>query len=129
MFSFCSLCLAPKGAALIHEIKYLGSSHESNPVIDKLGLESFLDAMQPGWRNVVVRQRFLPSMVVYNALVTARRGGSLGRPDTKVSKTKNLYIVGEWIGSEGLLADARFASANRASEQILKARPKIISYV
>lgn len=121
--------LAPKGGALIHVMKYLGSTHESNPSSDKLGLEAFLDAIQPGWRNVVVRQRFLPSMIVYNAIVTAEQGGIIGRPDTKVPKTENLYIVGDWVGSEGLLADASFASAKRAAEQILKARPKLLSYV
>jgi hypothetical protein len=121
--------LAPKGGALIHVIKYLGSTHESNPSTDKLELETFLDAIQPGWRNVVVRQRFLPSMVVYNAIVTAEQRGTLGRPDTKVPETENLYIVGDWIGSEGTLADASFASAKRAAEQILNARPKLISYV
>ena len=121
--------LAPKGGALIHVMKYLGSTHESNPTTDKLELETFLDAIQPGWRNVVVRQRFLPVMVVYNAIVTAEQGGTLGRPDTKVPETENLYIVGDWIGSEGLLADASFASAKRAAEQILKAHPKLISYV
>ena len=110
-------------------MKYLGSTHESNPSSDKLGLEAFLDTIQPGWRNVVVRQRFLPSMVVYNAIVTAGQGGTIGRPDTKVPKTENLYIVGDWVGSEGLLADASFASAKRAAEQILKARPKLLSYV
>ena len=67
--------LAPKGGALIHVMKYLGSTHESNPTTDKLELESFLDTIQPGWRNVVVRQRFLPVMVVYNAIVTAEQGG------------------------------------------------------
>jgi hypothetical protein len=47
--------LAPKGAALIHVMKYLGSSHEPNPKNDRLELEAFLDLIQPGWRDVVVR--------------------------------------------------------------------------
>ena len=55
-------------------MKYLDSTHESNPTTDKLELETFLDAIQPGWRNVVVRQRFLPVMIVYNAIVTAEQG-------------------------------------------------------
>ena len=67
-------------------------------------------------------------MVVYNAIVSAEQGGILGRPDTKVPGTENLYVVGDWIGSEGLLADASFASAKRAAEQILNAQIKLISY-
>jgi phytoene dehydrogenase-like protein len=119
--------LAPKGGALIHVMKYLGSSHEPNPENDRLELEAFLDLIQPGWRDVVVRQRFLPSMVVYNAIVTARQEGTLGRPDTKVPKTENLYLVGDWVGPEGLLADASFASAKSAAEQILKLSPNSFS--
>ena len=115
--------LAPNGGALIHVMKYLGSSHEPNPENDRLELEVFLDLIQPGWRDVVVRQRFLPSMIVYNAIVTARQGGTLGRSDTKAPGIENLYIVGDWIGQEGLLADASFASAKSAAEQILKAQP------
>jgi pyruvate/2-oxoglutarate dehydrogenase complex dihydrolipoamide dehydrogenase (E3) component len=77
----------------------------------------------------MVRQRFMPDMVVYNAIVTAEQEGTPGRPDTKFPQTENLYIVGDWVGPEGLLADASFASARRAAKQILKAQPKLISYV
>ena len=59
----------------------------------------------------MVRERFLPNMVVYNAIVSAEQGGISGRPDTKIPETENLYVVGDWIGPEGLLADASFASA------------------
>jgi len=65
-------------------------------------------------------------MVVYNAIVSAEQGGILGRPDTKISKIENLYIIGDWIGPEGLLGDASFASANCVAEQILKTQPKLI---
>ncbi|HEY6884902.1 MAG TPA: hypothetical protein VI278_12795, partial [Nitrososphaeraceae archaeon] len=118
--------LAPKGGALIHVMKYLGSIHEPDPKNDRQELEAFLDLIQPGWRDVLVRDRFLPSTVVYNAIVSAEHGGILGRPDTKVPGIENLYIIGDWIGPEGLLADASFASAKRAAEQILKAEPKLI---
>ena len=69
------------------------------------------------------------ALPAYRALADAGQGGTIGRPDTKVPKTENLYIVGDWVGSEGLLADASFASAKRAAEQILKAPPKLLSYV
>ena len=67
-------------------------------------------------------------MVVYNAIVSAEQGGIRGRPDTKIPETENLYVVGDWIEPEGLLADASFASAKLAAQQILKAQPKLISY-
>ena len=121
--------LALKDGALIHVIKYLGSSHEPNPKDDRLDMEALLDMIQPGWRDVVIKQRFLPNMIVYNSLVTAAQGGILGRPDTKVSEAENLYIAGDWVGPLGLLADASFASAKRAAEQILKTHPRLVSSI
>jgi phytoene dehydrogenase-like protein len=101
-------------------MKYLGSSIPSDPKADRKELEKLMDLIQPGWRKVVVKERFLPNMVVYNALVSASQGGIYGRPDVKVPGTENLYIVGDWVGPEGLLADASLSSAKRAAEKILK---------
>jgi hypothetical protein len=66
---------------------------------------------------VLVKKRPLPNMVVSNALVTAADGGLGGRPGTKIAE--NLYIVGDWVGKEGLLSSASIASAKRASQLIL----------
>jgi phytoene dehydrogenase-like protein len=112
--------LAPNGGALIHAMKYLGSSIPSDPKAVREELEKLMDLIQPGWRKVVVKERFLPNMVVYNALVSASQGGIYGRLDVKVPGTENLYIVGDWVGPEGLLADASLSSAKRAAEKILK---------
>jgi hypothetical protein len=73
--------------------------------------------MQSGWREVLVKGRPLPNMIVSNALVTAAAGGLAGRPDVKIAD--NLYIVGDWVGNEGLLSNASFASAKRAAQLIL----------
>jgi len=85
--------------------------------------------VQPRWRDLIVRQRLLPNMVVYNSLVTAAEGGITGRHDVKVSGVDDLYVAGDWVGPEGLLADASFASAKRAAEQILKTQPRLISHI
>jgi len=113
--------LAPPNGALIHVAKYLGSSIKPNPREDEKELEELLDLMQPGWREVVVKIRPLPSMVVSNALVTAANGGLSGRPDPKIED--NLYIVGDWVGSEGLLSNASFASARCAAQLIQNELP------
>jgi phytoene dehydrogenase-like protein len=108
--------LAPENGALIHVSKYLGASIQSKPKEDGQELEELLDLLQPGWRNVVVKKRPLPNMVVSNALVTAANSGLSGRADPKIED--NLYIVGDWVGSEGLLSSASFASAKRAAQLI-----------
>ena len=109
--------LAPGGGALIHVAKYLGNSIEPKPREDQPELEEVLDLLQPGWRQVLVKKRPLPNMVVSNALVTAAGGGLAGRPDPKIAD--NLYIVGDWVGKEGLVSNASFASAKRAARLIL----------
>jgi phytoene dehydrogenase-like protein len=109
--------LAPKGGALIHVAKYLGTSIQPKPREDQPELEAFLDLLQPGWRQVLVKKRPLPNMVVSNALVTAADGGLSGRPNPRIAE--NLYIVGDWVGKEGLLSNASVASAKRASQLIL----------
>jgi hypothetical protein len=55
-------------------------------------------------------------MVLTNALVTAANNGLSGRPDPRIED--NLYIVGDWVGSEGLLSSTSFASAKRAAQLI-----------
>jgi phytoene dehydrogenase-like protein len=116
--------LAPNGGALIHVMKYLGSSMQPDPKADREELEKLMDLVQPGWRKVVVKERFLPNMIVSNALVDASQGGIYGRPDVKVPGTENLYIVGDWVGPEGMLADASLSSAKRAAEMVLQERNK-----
>jgi phytoene dehydrogenase-like protein len=109
--------LAPEGGALIHVAKYLGTSIEPKPREDQPELEEFLDLLQPGWRQVLVKKRPLPNMVVSNALVAAAAGGLAGRPDVKIAD--NLYIVGDWVGKEGLLSNSSVASAKHAAQLIL----------
>ena len=55
-------------------------------------------------------------MVLSNALVTAANSGLSGQANPKIED--NLYIVGDWVGSEGLLSTASFASAKRAAQLI-----------
>ena len=109
--------VAPEGGALIHVAKYLGTSIQPKPREDQPELEEFLDLLQPGWRQVLVKKRPLPNMVVSNALVTAADGGLSGRPDPKIAD--NLYVVGDWVGKEGLISNASVASAKRAAQLIL----------
>ena len=109
--------LAPEGGALIHVAKYLGTSIEPKPREDQPELEDFLDLLQPGWRQVLVKKRPLPNMVVSSALVTAADGGLGGRPEPRIAD--NLYIVGDWVGKEGLVSNASVASAKHVARLIL----------
>jgi phytoene dehydrogenase-like protein len=110
--------LAPEGSALIHAAKYLPPDHNDSSESVEQELEGLLDLVQPGWRDAVVYRRFLPEMIVMNALPLASLGGTRGRPGTQVVDVPGLFIAGDWVGEEGLLVDASLASASRAAELI-----------
>ena len=111
--------LAPADRATIHVAKYLPVDSDGDARVDERELEGLLDLIQPGWRDVVVVRRFLPRLVVMNAIPTASAGGTAGRPDAAVSGVRGLYLAGDWVGPEGMLADASFASAERAASLAL----------
>jgi hypothetical protein len=78
--------------------------------------------VQLGWREVVVERRFLPNIMVSNALVTAAHGGMKGRPGPAVPGTDDMFVAGDWVGSRGMLVDASLASAQEAAKLIQEAR-------
>jgi len=84
-------------------------------------LEDLLSSVQPGWRSAVVRKRFLPELVVTNAMAAAAQGGLGGRPGPAVPDVPGLYVAGDWVGREGMLSDASLASARAAAHAILAA--------
>jgi len=108
--------LAPEGNAVIHVAMYLGPDTPTDSHAIQRELEDLLDLVQPGWREVVIESRFLPAMTVTNALTTAEQGGNGGRPGPEVPGIAGLYMAGDWVGAEGLLADASVASGKRAAE-------------
>jgi phytoene dehydrogenase-like protein len=114
--------LAPENGAVIHAAKYLGAGPDGAPRAVERELEEALDIMQPGWRDAVVARQFLPAMTVSNALVTATQGGLTGRPRAAVPGVEGLYVAGDWVGPEGMLADASMASAKLAAETVARRR-------
>jgi phytoene dehydrogenase-like protein len=115
--------LAPAGGAVIQVAKYLGSGDNQDPKRDEKELEQMLDLIQPGWREALADRRYLPSMTVSHALTTAAQGGFCGRPGPAAPEIDGLYVAGDWVGAEGMLADASLASAKSAAQMILsKAR-------
>jgi phytoene dehydrogenase-like protein len=102
--------LTPKGGALVHAAKYRTPGDD----VSEGELEAWLDGLQPGWREVLVHKRYLPSMTVSNALVTP----GMTRPEVK-TQIGGLYLAGDWVGGEGLLSDAALSSARAAAHAIL----------
>jgi len=110
--------LAPEGGALIQTATYLPPEHRGPAEEVERELEGLLDLVQPGWREAVVYRRFLPDMIVMNAMPLASGDGTRGRPGPRVADVRGLFVAGDWVGNEGLLADASLASAKAAAELI-----------
>lgn len=107
--------LAPAGGAVVHLARYLGqepaSAHRSQ-------LEQLMDLVQPGWGDHVVKARFLPDIAVTHDVVPAATGGLAGRVDVK--QGDGLFLAGDWVGPQGLLADASILSAAAAARGALQ---------
>jgi len=106
--------LAPPGGALIQVARYLAPDEAAPRDAMRAVLEGWADAVQPGWREVVVRQRLMPAMTVSHGLPSYRGA----RPAPRVAEIRGLWLAGDWVGDRGLLADAAVASAEAVAGAI-----------
>jgi phytoene dehydrogenase-like protein len=106
--------LAPEGGVLVHIAKYLTTGEEpaENAVEE---LEAIADLVMPGWREVELSRQKLRGMVVSNGLPKFDRP----RPDVKISDAPGVFVAGDWVGDEGMIADASAASAIKAAHSAL----------
>lgn len=109
--------IAPEGGGVVHLIRYLRQGERPAPE-HRAELERLLDGMQPGWRPRVAHQRWMPNLTVSHARVEAGVGLQ-GRPAVALPELPGVFLAGDWVGPEGLLADASLASASAAAEKIL----------
>jgi phytoene dehydrogenase-like protein len=84
----------------------------------RAALEALADTVQPGWREQVMLERFLPRMVAVSAIPTPAIGGLPGRPG--VERGEGLYLAGDWVGGEGWLVDAAISSGASAAAAALR---------
>jgi phytoene dehydrogenase-like protein len=99
---------APPGHALVAAIRYGARSAAE----DRPDLEAFIRRTGITEGDVVTR-RFLARMVVAGGrpLPGSGLGGRPGPADTGVA---GVFVAGDWVGPEGLLADAALASGQAA---------------
>ena len=120
--------LAPENGALVHVAKYLSPN---GPGLKSPGdgpslrgeLETFMDAIQPGWRSCVRHARFIPKMTVAEIWPDAIGGGLAGRPAVFDPAQPQILLAGDWAGDQGLLLDAACASGRLAAQLIIGQNP------
>lgn len=94
--------LARGKRTVVHVAKYLGDQPGGTA---RGELEAFADLLMPGWRDRVEIERFLPEMTVTHT------GYWTDTPRPRIDEVPGALIAGDWVGSEGMLLDASFASA------------------
>jgi phytoene dehydrogenase-like protein len=107
--------LGPEGGAVLHVARYLhrGEGEGDDAARVRGELEGLLSRAQPGWEMHATCTRFLPRMIVSNAIPLAANGGK--RAEHAVADAPSLFVCGDWVGDEGMLLDAALASAERAA--------------
>lgn len=109
--------LSEDGSAVLQLIKYLGTEKDGNAKNHKQELEGIMDLMQPGWREKVIAQQFLPQMTVVQDTITVDDKRFFG---PSIPEIPGLYIAGDGTGHGEMLVDAAFASSKRAAEAIIE---------
>jgi phytoene dehydrogenase-like protein len=106
--------LAPPGHRLVSLIRYLRSGEPAEP--GALRAQLWDHAGRAGITpDDTDMHRHLHRMTVYANLPTPATGGLAGRPPVAVPGRDGLFVAGDWVGPEGLLADAAVASAAEAA--------------
>lgn len=99
---------------VVHVARYLAPGEKPERTRLEEEFDTLLDGLQPGWRERVVARRLLVDARVSHGIPTAERGGLAGRPGPRVDGIRGLLRAGDWVGPEGLIADAALASGRAA---------------
>ena len=112
---------APEGDSVVAVLRY----GTRNATDDRAQLEAWLPHLGVA-PEAIVTSRFLARMAVVGAAPLARNGGLAGRPAVTATGVDGTFLAGDWVGPQGHLADAAFASgaaAGRAAARPASAAP------
>lgn len=111
--------LAPEGASLVGVMRYgepgEGTPKETRAELLEMAVRSGITPHQ------IVMDRYLHRVVVAGGTCLAERGGLAGRPGVAVPGNPGVFVAGDWVGDEGLLADAAVASGRAAAKSATRA--------
>ncbi len=107
--------MAPPGSAVAALIRY--GSRDATADRAELEAHARLAGIDP--RGAII-SRFLARMVVAGTQPRARLGGLAGRPAVTATGHPAITMCGDWVGPEGMLADAALASGAAAGRAALE---------
>ena len=109
--------VAPRDGAVLHIARYLRPDEEGDD--HRPQLEHALDVTQPNWQDHVVDARFVPRSMVSGDHARMATAGVSGRAPTDVAGVRGLALAGDWVGPQGMLADAAILSGLAAANAVM----------
>lgn len=103
--------MTPSGGSSVSVASYLAPGAEP----DRSAMQAFADRARIA-ADCIVAERYLHRMTTVTAIATAQHGGLAGRPRAEVASRPGTFVVGDWVGPNGHLADAVLASARQAAQ-------------
>lgn len=108
---------APEGRAVLAVLRYgARSATQDRPQLEAMAARAGAGSGAAD----IVHQRFLARMVVAGTVPAVTRGGLAGRPRVADSGLPGVFVAGDWVGPDGLLADAAMASGYAAALEALR---------
>jgi phytoene dehydrogenase-like protein len=109
--------VAPDGGAVVHVARYLRPSEADTN--HRASLEAVLDVAQPDWQDHVVDARYVPRSMVCGDHARPSTRGLADRPSVDVAGVRGLALAGDWVGTQGMLADASIHSGVAAARAVI----------
>jgi hypothetical protein len=102
--------MCPDGHASVSLAQYLapGEQPERRRLAEFAGYAGITD-------GDVLHERYLHRMTTVSSIASASAGGLAGRASVQVPDRPGVFVVGDWVGAQGHLADAVLASARTAA--------------
>ncbi|SET84658.1 Phytoene dehydrogenase-related protein [Oceanobacillus limi] len=99
---------------ILHVLKYDKTIEKIDHREIQYELENFLERNQPGWRQHVINQRFLPKITVNQRIPRHDDHLLLNH-----MKSKKLYMAGDWASQTSMLSEAAITTGKETALYIL----------
>lgn len=110
--------LAPENRAVASAARYLAADDDTPWGQQRDQLRRVVE--QTGTPEVI-DERFFAHLTVTGGQPLAHLGGCAGRPGVSAPGVPGAFLAGDWVGPEGLLSDASFASGRAAGRAAARA--------
>jgi phytoene dehydrogenase-like protein len=107
--------VAPARAGLMTCLRYVEVGTDAGDPVDSRAELRALASLSGIADHEIVHERYLHRSTVVHGAPAAAGGGLRGRPTIDALGLPGVYLAGDWVGPDGMLADASSASGEAAA--------------